>query len=282
MKNLSRILPALILGTLAWCAAYDLTPDRGYLVQPLQTGVGYNSTGSMDFVVWNVQPNNNFGPVNNKGFAWAASQWRDQLGKRLGTVNTKSTLCQYDFNLMNNGWFTPPPRGGHSCNGTASHITSGWQDTYSITVFPVNAQNLVFPSIHVRVDPIEANAGDLNKTNNEAWISMRFDGNTQRYYPMENLDIPPAVITLASADSIFYGAYSTTNSNGNITLTSAAAASTRSYTLDQGNQKVGFQARRIKFQNSGGGQAKFVIKAGSKVTMETLGQNVYGPKQDLH
>jgi hypothetical protein len=274
-------LAAAALSALENAHAYDLTPDRGRLISSMPTsGIApSNLTGSSyaDFDVFNIDPVGNYGPISNAGTIWSSSQWWTKDGKKQGTKQDKNVVCQYDFSPpLSNGWFTPAPQGGTTCDGTASHISSGWQDIYGgqSLAYP-GASSLDLPSINVKVDPLRLLTSDKNLTNNEAFVTMKWNSTTQSYYPVENVDVPAGTKTLAAGDSLYYGAYSTDPTKGNITVTSTSAGTARNYNLLVGNQKVGFQGRRLKMKFTGGGKSAYVIKNAATVTMYMLQQNQF-------
>lgn len=253
-----------LLAAQAW--GYDLTPDRGQIAISLSAG----SSRSFIFHVFNVG-RDNWGPVNNCGTNWADAQWRGEDGKQIGSTLSKPVIYQTDFYQITNGWFTPNAAVGYlGCSG--SHISRGWDDEYTNPgpeeTWPSPS---VKPTFHVRLDPAVLNSGDENLNNNEVWITTQWSSTSNFFVPLENIDIPQGSTTLGAADSIFYGAYSTNNANGTITITNK----NRSNTLVDGNEKLGYQGRRMKVVCTGGAKNSYTIKNRSKVTAEFLGQNVY-------
>jgi hypothetical protein len=265
MRKMNQI-GAMALLPLGMAMAFDLTPDRGEL------GQGWKNTGSYLFRVFNIGKDN-WGPINNCDLEWAKAQWRGYNGKRIGSTTTKTSSTQYDMTSITNGWFIPNPKeGNNGCAG--SHITRGWQDTYG-GVYPSSEPTsaTVWPSYHVRVDPKNLFNPDENRTNNEIWMTMTWTGT--RWTPLENMWITQTSKTLVPGDSVFLGVYSTTNTSGVIYMNGTSSAYKWTQTLADGNEKYGYQARAMKVTLSGGSKNTYVIKNGSKVTAEFLGQNLY-------
>ncbi len=247
--------------------AYDLTPDRG------EMAYGLSQNGSYSFKVFNVGKDD-WGPVNNCGTNWSKAQWRGETGKRIGNVVAKAVIEQYDMQTITNGWFTPNPGRSLSFTCATSNITRGWEDTYNgIFPDPKSISHSVKPTLHVKVDPdnVGVNAADENKTNNEMWITTQWDAGIARFVPLENIDITAGTTSLVATDSLYYGVYSQNFANGNITINNK----TRTYSLTHGNEKLGFQGRRMIVTLTGGITNKYIIKNASKVTAEFLGQNFY-------
>jgi hypothetical protein len=256
-------LAGLLLLAVSGALAFDLTPDRGELGQ---------FWPSYSFKVFNVG-SDNWGPINNCGFPWATAQWRGNDGKRIGSTQTKNSSVQYDMTSITNGWFTPNPQVG-SLTCSQSHISRGWQDTYG-GIYPPSQppSSAVWPTYHVRVDPSFIYSGDENPTNNEIWMTMSWNGSN--WAPIADLSIPASTKTLVPGDSLFLGVYSTTNSSGTISVTGTSSSQAWSHTLQDGNEKIGYQGRRMNVSLSGGALSTYLIKNGSRVTAEFLGQNVY-------
>lgn len=270
MKHILSGLSLCLWAGAGSVSAFDLTPDRGYVAQAY---LASQWTGSWTFKVFSVGADN-WGPVSNCGYAWGTSQFRNGNGVRLGSTVTKTSSVQYDMTSITNGWFTPnTPTGNLSCS--QSHISRGWEDTYGAfgPSMPSSSNSPI--AFHARVDPHFRYGGDENRTNNEIWVTMNWNSGMGKYVTAENLDIPAGNKTLNSSDSLFYGPYSMNYSNGNINLTGTSAANNRIYTLDGGNRKVGYQARRMRVNLTGGAVSRHVIKGGAVVTAQFLGQNVY-------
>ena len=264
----------LLLAAAAGAGAYDLTPDLGPMAYTFKTDNQYVS-----FKVWNVGKND-YGPVNNCGSIWASGQWRDGIGKRIGPVENKVNIYQTSMNPLTNGWFTPNPQGLSNGDCHFSTISRGWDDEYGNTTpnkSPVDHTTILIdhwisPTLHERVDPGGILTGDENIDNNEAWVTTSWNNSTERFEPMENLYLPFEPTNLTSGDSLFYGVYSTNPANGNIYVDYI----TRTTNLVHGNEKVGYMARRVIVNLTGGVTNTYTIKNGSKVRAELLGQNKYG------
>jgi hypothetical protein len=265
MKYQTRIFCLLPILLAAGIGAYDLTPDRGALAVWLDS----NSTSPYyDFNVYNVG-SDNWGPVDNCNTTWSNGQWRGEDGKRIGTVVGKIVDFQSDFFAITNGWFTPntPNYEWDGCGG--SHISRGWDDAYTNPGPSEPTTTTIKPTFHVKLDPNNVNFADENKTNDEIWITTQWNG--QWFVPVENIDLLAGSTTLTSHDSLFYGAYSTNSNSGNITITNK----NRSNYQTHGDEKLGFQGRRMKVTLTGGAKNSYTIQNGSKVTAEFLGQNTY-------
>ena len=257
----------LLLLAMAGAEAYDLTPDRGAMSYNLASDNGY-----VLFNVWNVGKTD-WGPVNNCGTIWANGQWRNETGQRIGAVSPKTVVYQTDFNPITNGWFSPNPQrsSGGDCHG--SLISRGWDDEYG-NPMPNTAiiSHAIKPTLHMRVDPAGLNGADENLDNNEVWITTQWNVAANLFKPLENLALGAGTTTLLSSDSLFYGVYSTNSANGNITISNV----NRTTTLVHGNEKVGYQGRRMTVTLTGGASNTYTIQNGSKVRAEFLGQNKYG------
>jgi hypothetical protein len=277
MKAIPKFfLAAAALSALGNSHAYDLTPDRGRLATTIpSTGVPATGISYGDLTVFNVDPAGSYGPVANGGTLWMMSQWWTKDGKKQGSAVNFLSICQMDMEPpLSNGWFTPAARVA-GC-GATSHISPGWQDTYTGTTIPTpGATGLDLPTLNMLVDPSRLWNSDKNPSNNEAFVTMKWNSTTQTYFPVENVDVPAGTKTLAAGDSLYYGAYSTDATKGNITVTSTSAGTARNYNLLVGNQKVGFQGRRLKMKLTGGGKSAYVIKNAATVTMQMLQQNRY-------
>jgi hypothetical protein len=258
---------ACLLFAAGAAAAYDLTPDRGAMSYNLGQDNGY-----VLFYVWNVG-SNDWGPVNNCSTIWANGQWRDEAGKRIGSVASKTVVYQTDFNPLTNGWFTPNPQrsSGGDCHG--SLISRGWDDEYG-NPMPSTAvlSHAIKPTLHEKLDPAGLNGSDENLDNNEVWITTQWDAATSMFKPLENMYLPFGTTTLTSGDSLFYGVYSTNSANGNIYVDYIS----RTTNLTHGNEKVGYAGRRMIVNLSGGQSNTYTIQNGSKVRADLLGQNKYG------
>jgi hypothetical protein len=253
--------------------AFDLTPDRGALRIGWPNEINPYGTIYHGVHVFNVGIDN-WGPVYtcDGSLVWARSQWRLETGKRHGNPGTTPTGAASftDVSSIQNGWFIPNPQ-NPSEDCAQSHISRGWGDTWSMLFYgPLTTPNTSLKfTLHTKVDPNNALSGDENKTNNEAWITFQHNGSD--WIHMENIDLSSASTTLTPTDSIFYGAYSTDPTQGSITITNK----NRTMTLADGNEKLGFQARRMKVTLTGGTKNTYVVKLGAKVTAEFLAQNQY-------
>jgi hypothetical protein len=273
MKHLAGMC-AVALAALAGAPwAFDLTGDRGVIAQEVTGALNINNPYT--YKVYNVG-SNAWVVTTSCDMTWANTQWRGEDGKRLLSVKSKASIHQHDDLEINNGWFVPDPGATGGCN----RLDRGWGDSYG-NPFPDLTYSLshsIKPTLHVRLDPYGHNVGDENLVNNESWITLQWDPNANnhagQFVPLENLDFPPSgpgSVTLTPHDSLFYGVYSTNQSYGNITITNK----TRTNTLVDGDEKMGFQARRMTVVLTGGTKNTYTIKNGSKVTMEFLGQNKY-------
>jgi hypothetical protein len=260
---------AFLLMAMTAAKAYDLTPDRGSMAYDLETNNSY-----VVFYVWNIGTTD-WGPVDDCYTNWANGQWRDEFGKRIGSVQPKTVTYQKDDYSLTNGWFTPnPPRDNSGCQG--SLISRGWDDEYG-NEMPNNPpartiSHSIKPTLHERLDPAVLNAADENLDNNEVWITTQWNDKVGLFQPLENLDLPAGTTTLNAMDSLFYGVYSTNSANGNININNVS----RSTSLVHGNEKVGYQGRRMTVTLTGGKANSYTIQNGSKVRAEFLGQNKYG------
>jgi hypothetical protein len=245
--------------------AYDLTPDRGALSASLSSSNSYVS-----FYVWNVG-SNDWGPVNNCNTTWANAQWRGEDGKLMGSVVPKTVIYQTDFHSLTNGWFTPnPSRPNAGCSG--SHISRGWDDEYGNNIQITSGfSHSVKPTLFVRVDPNNFNTADESQDNNQVWVTTQWNAAASLFQPMENLDLTAGTTSLTASDTLLYGAYSTNSANGNITINNQ----TRTTSLIHGNEKVGYQGRRMTVTLTGGAANTYNIQSGSVVRAEFLGQNTY-------
>lgn len=267
----TRAMPAsaawalLILVTGAM--AYDLTPDRGIVAQTLNSNNPY-----VNFHAWNVGTTD-WGPVNNCGTVWGDAQWRGEDGKRILSVVSKMVALQYDFNPLTNGWFTPNPKRTNSSGCMGSEISRGWDDEYSNQIPLINGtvSTSSKPTLLLRLDPARVNSADENLDNNQVWVTTQWNASVNGFTPMENLSLSAGSTVLSASDSLLYGVYSTNNANGNITINNQ----TRSTTLIHGNEKVGYQGRRMTVTLTGGASNTYTIQNGSMVRAEFLGQNTY-------
>jgi hypothetical protein len=247
----------------AW--SFDLTPDRGELAPSLTT---YN----YKFTVFNIGLTD--WATTSSGYVWTKSQWRGEDGKRIGTVEIKTSSAQYDMSSITNGWFTPNPQNSGSSGGQ-NHISRGWQDTYYNTMSDQPPSTTTRPTFHVRANPNGVFTGDENRVNDEAWITTQWNATEGSFVAMENVPIVLGDKSLVPGDSVFYGAYSTNPASGNLTMTGVTTYHNRTYTLVNGDQKIGYQGRRMTANLTQGARTRYVISSGSKVTAEFLGQNVY-------
>jgi hypothetical protein len=256
------VLLVLVTGALA----YDLTPDRGIISQTLNSNTPY-----VNFHVWNVGIND-WGPTNNCGTVWGDAQWRGEDGHRIGSVVSKMVALQYDFNPLTNGWFTPNPKRTNSSGCMGSEISRGWDDEYTNQIPSASGIGTsTKPTLLLRLDPARVNSADENLDNNQVWITTQWNASVNGFTPVENLTLSAGSVTLSASDSLLFGAYSTNSANGNITITNQ----TRSTTLVHGNEKVGYQGRRMTVTLTGGAQNTYTIQNGSMVRAEFLGQNTY-------
>jgi hypothetical protein len=257
----------LLLAAAAGAGAYDLTPDLGAMASILKTNNSY-----IQFSVWNVGAND-WGPTNDCGTIWSAGQWRDEAGKRIGSVANKTTIYQTSMNSLTNGWFTPNPQVTSPSNCGTSVISRGWDDEYGNSMpNPDIISHSIKPTLHARVDPNFVQWNDENFDNNEIWVTTTWNSTDGLFEPMENVYLPYGTTTLTPGDSLFYGAYSTDAANGNIYVDYIP----RTTTLIDGNEKIGYSGRRMIVNITSGQTNTYTIQNGSKVRGQFLGQSKYG------
>ncbi|MDB5050047.1 MAG: hypothetical protein JWO30_3118 [Fibrobacteres bacterium] len=264
-KTSAWLLGIFLAGTAVGALAFDLTPDRGPVAASLSSG-----NSSVSFNVWNVGKDD-WGPVNNCGTTWADAQWRDEAGKRIGSVVPKTVVYQTDFNPITNGWFTPnPSRPYMGCAG--SHISRGWDDEYYNTL-PSSASisHTAKPTVVVKVDPANLNSADENLNNNRVWVTTQWNVPLSLFIPMETVELAAGTTTLVSSDSLYYGAYSTNSTYGKIYITAKA----RTNNLTSANELIGYQGRQMVVTVTGATANVYTIQNGAKVQADFLGQNHY-------
>jgi hypothetical protein len=260
------LLGALLAGGSAGALAFDLTPDRGPIAASL-----LNGTSFVQFNVFNVGLNN-WGPVDNCNKTWDDAQWRNEAGKRIGSVVPKGVTYQHDDQAITNGWFTPNPKGpALGCAG--SNISRGWDDEYQSDI-PSTAtiSHSIKPTLFLRLDPAKLNAADENPNNNLVWLTTQWNAGVPGFTAVETINLPAVATTLSSNDSLGYGAYSTNAALGRIYITNQA----RTNTLTSTKSWLGYQGRQMIVNVTGTSTKNaYTIKNGSKVQADFLGQNWY-------